>query len=95
MGRWRSAALALGSLLTLTDAWPQDDEESRDAGAPPEIDFLEYLGSWPTGDDEWLVLAEWEANSPDQDAQDTDDADEIDDQQEERNAQGAENAAPR
>jgi len=24
----------------------------------PELDFLEYLGSWEAGDEEWLVVAE-------------------------------------
>lgn len=34
----------------------------RDA---PELDFLEYLGSWQGGDDEWLVIPEWEAEDED------------------------------
>ena len=26
----------------------------------PEVDFLEYLGSWQAEDDEWEIAAEWE-----------------------------------
>lgn len=26
----------------------------------PELDFLEYLGSWQDTDEEWLIVAEWE-----------------------------------
>jgi hypothetical protein len=25
----------------------------------PELDFLEYLGSWQGEDDEWLVIEQW------------------------------------
>lgn len=26
----------------------------------PDLDFLEYLGSWQESDEEWLAVAEWE-----------------------------------
>lgn len=26
----------------------------REAGPPPDTDFLEFLGSWHTGDDTWI-----------------------------------------
>ena len=26
----------------------------RDSGPPPDADFLEFLGSWQTGDDRWV-----------------------------------------
>ena len=26
----------------------------------PDSDFLEYLGSWEEGDEDWLAVAEWE-----------------------------------
>ena len=28
----------------------------------PDLSFLEYLGSWEEGDEEWLILAEIEAD---------------------------------
>jgi hypothetical protein len=37
----------------------------------PELDFLEYLGSWQETDEEWLIVAEWE----DEDMEEQDDAD--------------------
>jgi len=32
-------------------------EETED----PEVDFLEYLGSWQESDEEWVVIAEIES----------------------------------
>lgn len=32
--------------------------------AEPEVDFLEYLGSWQADDDEWEIAAEWEKEPP-------------------------------
>lgn len=26
----------------------------------PDVEFLEYLGSWQETDEEWLIVAEWE-----------------------------------
>jgi hypothetical protein len=59
----------------------------------PDLSFLEYLGSWEDGDDEWLVVAELaETGSADEsdddeagaadDADDADDADEADENDE-------------
>ena len=28
--------------------------------AEPELDFLEYLGSWQADDEEWVIEAGWE-----------------------------------
>lgn len=28
--------------------------------AAPDLAFLEYLGSWQGGDDEWLAIKEWD-----------------------------------
>ena len=28
--------------------------------AAPDLDFLEYLGSWQGDDDEWLAIKEWD-----------------------------------
>jgi hypothetical protein len=37
-------------------------------GDPPDLEFLEYLGSWQETDEEWLIAAEME----DKDMDDTD-----------------------
>lgn len=37
----------------------QDDE--------PELGFLEYLGSWQEGDEEWLIVADLEEELEDKD----------------------------
>jgi len=29
----------------------------------PDLDFLEYLGSWQAEDDEWLVIEEWQKDN--------------------------------
>ena len=31
----------------------------------PEIEFLEYLGSWDESDEDWLTVAEWPKRSVD------------------------------
>jgi len=31
--------------------------ETENLDAPPDMDFLEYLGMWEESDEEWLVLA--------------------------------------
>lgn len=38
---------AMGLLIHPAEAAPQD------AGPPPDADFLEFLGSWHTGDGKW------------------------------------------
>jgi hypothetical protein len=55
----KSAALvvAIGSCCTALGARAQE-------GDAPELDFLEYLGSWQADDDEWLAIAEWEKDNP-------------------------------
>ena len=35
----------------------------RQCRAAPDLDFLEYLGSWQADDDEWLEIAEWEKDN--------------------------------
>jgi len=42
------AAAAAGAVTAVA----QDDD-----GAPPALDFLEYLGSWESSDEDWLVVA--------------------------------------
>jgi len=47
-GKWLLMALGtMGLLIHLAEAAP------RDAGPPPDTDFLEFLGSWHTGDGKW------------------------------------------
>lgn len=48
--------LALGS-AGATAQEPQDPPA-------PDLDFLEYLGSWQAGDEEWLAVAEWDKDAP-------------------------------
>ena len=54
----RSAALQIVvafGLCTYGGVVVADDEEM------PEIDFLEYLGSWEESDEDWLILRDVEA----------------------------------
>jgi hypothetical protein len=54
-----------GALLLLGCSWltgrrAQEGEPERGRGPPsPDLDFLEYLGTWAEGDDEWLAIEEW------------------------------------
>jgi hypothetical protein len=54
MQRVSRAALALGCCwLAAADA-QQEEQESA-----PDLEFLEYLGAWAEGDEEWLAIEEW------------------------------------
>ena len=57
-----STALAL-ACCWLAAAHAQERERGREperAHPPaPDLDFLEYLGAWAEGDDEWLAIEEW------------------------------------
>ena len=44
-------ALLLGSLLFCSMVLAADDEI-------PDMEFLEYLGSWEESDEEWLIFAD-------------------------------------
>jgi len=54
-----------GALLLLCCSWltglrAQEGEPERGRGPPaPDLDFLEYLGTWAEGDDEWLAIETW------------------------------------
>ena len=54
-----------GALLLLGCSWltglrAQEGEPERGRGPPaPDLDFLEYLGTWAEGDDEWLAIEAW------------------------------------
>jgi hypothetical protein len=56
MGSARAAwTLVLATMSFATAA----QEEST-----PELDFLEYLGSWQDTDEEWLLVSEWDGETP-------------------------------
>ncbi|HVJ30072.1 MAG TPA: hypothetical protein VNA66_07150 [Gammaproteobacteria bacterium] len=54
-----------GALLLLCCSWltglrAQEGQPERGRGPPaPDLDFLEYLGTWAEGDDEWLAIEEF------------------------------------
>ena len=54
MRRSSRAALAL-CCWWLAGAHAQE----RDQEPVPELDFLEYLGTWAEEDDEWLAIETW------------------------------------
>jgi len=62
MRTFSSAALAL-ACCWLAAAHAQERERGKEperAQPPaPDLDFLEYLGAWAEGDDEWLAIEEW------------------------------------
>lgn len=55
------ADYCLVSLLLVTSggAWAEDPAEDAadDADALPDMEFLEYLGSWEDSDEEWILFA--------------------------------------
>jgi hypothetical protein len=48
-----ATVLALGGICGAVGAQTEDSEA-------PDLELLEYLGSWQAEDDEWLAIAEWE-----------------------------------
>jgi len=57
MRAFRSALLVLGlSWLTATRAQEVEPERREPV---PDLDFLEYLGTWAEDDDEWIAIEEW------------------------------------
>ena len=81
MRKVRSALLALGCCwLTGTEAQQPEPVEPG-----PDLDFLEYLGTWAGEDDEWLAIEEWqkdEAAEPDKDAPESETEKDDDDESE-------------
>ena len=52
-------ALLLVACSWLTGVRAQEGQAERGRGPPaPDLDFLEYLGTWAEGDDEWLAIEE-------------------------------------
>lgn len=76
MRRIASALLAAGGLWLARGAQAQQPA-APPADAAPDLEFLEYLGSWQADDDEWLAIREWEKDNPP--AGEADGADEKDD----------------
>lgn len=56
MRRTSTVALALGCWW-LAGARAQETESRPPEG--PDLEFLEYLGSWAEEDDEWLAIEQW------------------------------------
>jgi hypothetical protein len=39
---------------------PAPPKSSAPKGPVPDLEFLEYLGSWQGDDDEWIAIKEWD-----------------------------------
>jgi hypothetical protein len=59
MRRFGRAALALG-YGWLAAAHAQAPAPERGQDPAPDLDFLEYLGTWAEEDDEWLAIETWQ-----------------------------------
>lgn len=59
--RFRLAMVALA--LRLASAQAQEAEQGPEQEQGPDLDFLEYLGTWAEEDDEWLAIEEWEKDN--------------------------------
>jgi hypothetical protein len=53
----RTIALALGGLWLARTACAQAPPAADEPA--PDLDFLEYLGSWQDDDDAWVAIEEW------------------------------------
>ena len=73
MRRLVSAVLALGCWLPGAPA--QEAEEVP----TPDLDFLEYLGTWAEDDDEWLAIEEWENGDSAKPEEDSEESAEVED----------------
>jgi hypothetical protein len=54
----RKLALAIGGVWLARAACAQAPSEE-----PPDLDFLEYLGSWQDEDDAWLAIEQWDKDN--------------------------------
>ena len=78
-----NAALLLLGCSWLTGIRAQEGGPERGRDAAPDLEFLEYLGAWAEGDEEWLAIEEWRKdNTADdedpEDSKDPEDAEESD-----------------
>ena len=67
MSKRAPLVIALGGICLTGAAHAQESDA-------PDLDFLEYLGSWQAEDDEWLVIAEWEKDNAGKGSDDDTDA---------------------
>lgn len=51
------------TVVALSGFWLAWKVAAQQADAP-DLAFLEYLGSWQAGDDEWVAIAEWDKDHP-------------------------------
>jgi hypothetical protein len=95
MRKLAAAVIALGGVWLA----PAAQAQSADSETAPDLDFLEYLGSWLADDDEWWELAEWDKSQKERpkgedrdkdDAQDDEDGDEHEDSEGEKPEQAEE-----
>jgi hypothetical protein len=56
-------------VLALTGACLAQPAAAQEEAEAPDLDFLEYLGSWQAEDDEWFEIAEWEKDNAEKDAE--------------------------
>jgi hypothetical protein len=54
-------------VLALAGACLAQPAAAQEEAEAPELDFLEYLGSWQGEEDEWFEIAEWEKDNPEKD----------------------------
>ena len=55
----KAALLLLGCSWLMGIRAQEVERDRRQAPAAPDLDFLEYLGAWAEGDDEWLAIEDW------------------------------------
>ncbi len=55
------AVIALSGICLV----PKGVAQQADA---PDLAFLEYLGSWQSDDDEWVLIAQWDKDHPRQES---------------------------
>ena len=77
------ALLLLGCSWLMGIRAQEVERDRRQEPAVPDLDFLEYLGAWAEGDDEWIAIEEWRKdNSADaeepKEPKDSKDAEEFD-----------------
>jgi len=56
MQRWKTLVGIAAAGLAGSPSAPAEESEE------PDLEFLEYLGSWQAQDDEWVIAAEWESD---------------------------------
>ena len=75
MRRIASALLVAAGGLSLARGAQAQPSAPPPADSAPDLEFLEYLGSWQADDDEWLAIREWEKDNPPAQADEGDEKD--------------------